>query len=153
MAGSAFAQADKARMEQFKKESMPLRGAVEDAVNTAVTGQRAVLEGPQVTYLDGYGAVVFVEVRLQPEFNPFSGERTPAEVKKIVAQRRKDLQQKLEGVLKQRAGAMESVGAGESVTIVVHLFNSSAALLPDLPSQLIFTVKKQDPTTVTLKEF
>jgi hypothetical protein len=164
LTGSAFAQADKAQMEQFKKEAGPLRSAVEDAVNAVVTGQRAILEGPQVTYLDGYGAVVSVEVQLEPVFNPFAGQKTPAEIKTIVAQRRKDLQQKLEGVLKQRVGAMESVGTGESVTIVVYLFTGANKVdLPNLPSQLIFTAKKQDPVpkenstkqdlVVTLKEF
>ncbi len=151
-AGSAFAQTDKDRLELFKKETATLRALVNDAVNSSVPG-RGIFEDAKATYLDGYGIVVSLEVALEPTRNPFSSPKSPGEVRASVSERRKMVQTKLETLLKERVGKMDSVDAAESVTIVLHLFNSNPADLPDLPSQVIFTAKKQDPTHISIREF
>jgi hypothetical protein len=165
LAAPAFAETDKVQAERMKKEASLLRSAVEEAINTSITGQRGITEGPKVVYLDGYGVVASVEVQLEPVWNPFSGQKTTEEVKATVAQRSKDLQAKLEALLKQRVNGMESVVPGEYVTIVVHIFNYPI-VVPDLPGQLIFSARKPEPAaangepaaklpepTVTLKAY
>ena len=155
-AATAFAGTDKAQMESFKKESLVLRNAVGDAVGSVIPG-RSYLDLPKASYLDGYGAVITLEASLAPTRNPFSSPETPDQVRKTVNQRRKDITQKLEAVLKQRVGTMQSILPNDSVTIVLYLLNSNPADVPDLPSQIILTAKKpaqkDDPTQVTVQEF
>ncbi|HLH30739.1 MAG TPA: hypothetical protein VKY31_06020, partial [Terriglobia bacterium] len=90
---------------------------------------------------------------LGPTRSPFSSPETPEQVRKIVTERRKDITQKLEAALKKRVPDMQSVAPTDSVTVVLYLLNSNPADVPDLPSQILFTVKKQDPTQVTIQEF
>ena len=155
-AASAFAVTDKAQMDNFKKESQVLRNAIGDAVGSVIPG-RSYLDLPKASYLDGYGAVITLEASLAPTRSPFSSPETPEQVRKTVNQRRKDLTQKLEALLKQRVGTMQSILPNDSVTIVLYLLNSNPADVPDLPSQIILTAKKpvqkDDPTQVTIQEF
>jgi hypothetical protein len=152
-AAGAFAQqVDKARMDAFKKESSVLTAAVEEAVSGVVPG-RSVLETAKATYLEGYGAVVTLEASLEPTRSPFTSAKTPAEVRQTIAQRRRAIQQKIETVLKQRTAAMQSVGSKDAVTIVLYLLNSNPADVPDLPSQVVFTARKDDPSQVSVREY
>jgi hypothetical protein len=150
---SAFGQTpDKARMDLFKKESAGLSGAIEEAVSGVVPG-RSILETPKATYLDGYGAVISLEASLEPTRSPFSSLKSPAEVRAIVSERRQGIQKKLEALLKQRVAAMQSVMSTDSVTVVLYLLNSNPADVPDLPSQILFTMKKEDPSQVRIQQF
>ena len=155
-AATTFAGTDKAQMDSFKKESPVLRNAIGDAVGSVIPG-RSYIDLPKASYLEGYGAVITLEVSLGPTRSPFSSPETPEQVRKMVDQRRKEITQKLETVLKQRVGTMQSILPNDSVTIVLYLLNSNPADVPDLPSQIIFTAKKpaqkEDPTQVTVQEF
>src|SRR5262245_36435754 len=147
---SAFAaEVDKGQLDLFKKESTALRGAIDDIMNATVAG-RGLMESANATYLEGYGAVLTLEASLEPPRSPFTSPKTPAEVRTIVNGRRKAIETKVESLLKDRIGKMESIAPADSVTVIVYLFNSNPADVPDLPSQLVFTVKKQDPTHVTI---
>jgi hypothetical protein len=151
-ATSAWAQVDTAQIEKFKKESSGLQNAIDDAVGSIVSG-RSVLESTKATYLEGYGAVFTLEASLEPTRTPFTSPKPPAEVRAAVNERRKAITQKLEAILKKGADAMQSIGATESVTVVLYLINSNPADVPDLPSQILFTVKKQDPAQVIIRAF
>jgi hypothetical protein len=151
-AGSAFAEMDKTQMDLFKKESRSMRDAIDEVMNANVQG-RGLAETANATYLEGYGAVFTLEASLEPTRSPFSSPKTPAEIRSIVNQRRKAIETKLQELLKQRAGSLQSVASTDSVTIVLYLFNANAADVPDLPSQLIFTTKKQDPSQVRVSPF
>ena len=149
---SGFAQSDKARVDLIKKETASLRAVVQDAISSLAPNAET-LESPKATYLEGYGVVVTLYVKLGPRpGNPFNGFKSPQEIKAGAEKGRKDLQEKMEALLKQRSGTMESVSTNESVSIVIYLLPIPADL-PELPAQLILTAKKQDPTTVTLREF
>jgi hypothetical protein len=154
LSGSVFAQ-DKAKMgpqmDLFKRESTALRGAIDDVMN-AVLG-RGVLDPAKATYLEGYGAVITLEVSLEPTRSPFTSPRSPAEIRTVVSQRRQAITEKLEGLLKERAGTMQSIGSTEAVTIVLYLLNANPADVPDLPSQILFTARKQDTSQITRREF
>jgi hypothetical protein len=121
-------------------------------MNATVAG-RGVMESSKATYLEGYGAVLTLEASLEPPRNPFTSPKTPAEVRAIVNERRKTIETKITNLLKDRVGKMDSIAPTDSVTVVVYLFNSNPADVPDLPSQLVFSVKKQDPSHVVTRPF
>jgi hypothetical protein len=146
---SALAEVDKAQLDLFKKESVVLRAAIDEIVNASVQGRAE----SKATYLEGYGAVFMIEAALEPTRSPFSSAKTPDEVRKIVTDRRKTIETKLEALLKQRVATLQSVGSTDSVTVVLYLFNANPVDVPDLPSQIVFTVKKQDPARVNIRAF
>lgn len=140
----AFGQdSGKVQAEKFKKESATVERAINAAAEQIVPGI-GVVQSAKGTYLEGYGAVFTLQMMLEPTRNPFSGLKSPAEVRSSVTQRRKDIQARLAGLLQERAAAMDSIGASGSVSIVLYLINSNPADMPDLPGQLVITVKKQD---------
>jgi len=152
-AASVFAaEVDKAQLDLFKKESASMRSAIDDIVNTTVSG-RGVIESTKGTYLEGYGAVFTLEAALAPTRNPFSSPQSPAEVRAIVAQRRTAIEAKLADFLKQRVASLQSLGQTDSVSVAIHLYDSNPVDVPDLPSQIVFTVKKQNPTQVVLRPY
>jgi hypothetical protein len=151
-ATSALAEVDKAQLDLFKKESVLFGVAIDEIVNVSVPG-RGVAESAKATYLEGYGAVFMLEAALEPTRSPFTSAKTPAEVRKIVTDRRKAIETNLEALLKQRVATLQSIGPTDSVTVVLHLFNSNPVDVPDLPSQIVFTVKKQDPARVNIRAF
>jgi len=153
-AATTFAQVDNAQIESFKKESVGLQSTIDDAVSSVVAG-RSYLQPAKATYLEGYGAVFTLEASLEPTRTPFmnANPKSPAEVRATVNERRKAITQKMEGVLKKGVGAMQSIGPNESVTVVLYLLNSNPADVPDLPSQILFTIKKQDPSQVIVRAF
>src|SRR5262249_48955635 len=149
---SAFAEEDKTQWDLFKKESGPLRPAIDDIVNASLPG-RGVAESAKATYLEGYGPVFMIEASLEPTRNPFTAAKTAEEVRKTVMERRKAIETKLEALLKQRVATLQSVGPADSLTVVLYLFNSNPVDVPDLPSQIVFTVKKQAPAQVNIRAF
>ena len=151
-ANSAFGQDNKERTDLLKKEAATLRTGVDDAVYGA-SASFPLLQGAKATYLEGYGFVVTLETALGPTRNPFTSDRSPNEVRTIVAQRRKEIQQKLENLLKERARALQSMNPADSLTIVLYLVNSNPADVPDLPAQIVLTTKKQNPDQVLIREF
>ena len=109
------------------------------------------MQGAKGTYLEGYGIVITLEVALDPPRNPFSGlGRTSADVRTAVAQHRKDTEERLKSLLKEKTPAIDSLLPNESATIIVYLLNTNPADLPDLPSQLVLSVKKQEAAAGTV---
>jgi hypothetical protein len=151
---AAFAQTAAAppSMELIKKDAAALQGAVNSAINEGVPGA-LMLYGAKASYLEGFGLLITLETSLEPTRNPFSSPKSPAEIRTSVLQRRKQMQEKLVELLKQRTGGLQSLGADGSVAIVVHIFNSNPADVPELPAQLVLTSRKQDPTNVKVSEF
>ena len=133
----------KDQIVRFRKEAIPFQEGINDAVQSAVPGF-ALFQKANGVYLDGIGAVFTLEMSLEPTRNPFSSPKTPAEVRTIVNERRKAVKQKLLDLVKQKAATLDSIAPTESVIIVLNLMNTNPADLPDLPTQLIIIVKKQD---------
>jgi hypothetical protein len=154
MSGSLYAQSQ-ASDEAIQRDIESLQGSVNEVVSGTVPSL-GLLQLAKGTYLDGYGVVLFMEVALEPPRTPFSGfGRTASEVRTAVSQRRKATVDGLTTLLKQRTPRLESLSATESVTIILHLLNTNPADLPDLPSQLVLSVKKQDAPTgrISLREY
>lgn len=138
------------QLDTFKKEMAPLQSAVDSVV--LATGSQ-VLQRSRATYLDGYGAVVSLEIAFDAPQSPFSGAKTPAQVRSAVSQHRKDIQDKMSAFMKQHVSTMDSIAPTDSLAIAIHVLNTNPADVPDLPVQILMTVKKQSPGQVLTREF
>jgi len=137
-------------VDAFKKEVAPLQSAVDSLV--ASTGAE-VMQRSRAAYLEGYGIVVSLEIVFEPPQGIFGTPKTPAQLRTVVAQRRKDLQDKLTAFIKERIVRTESIGSSDSLSIVVHVLNTNPADLPGLPAQIQVTAKKDSPQQPTYREF
>jgi len=129
-----------------KKDVEMLQAAVNDVASATVPGF-GVLQGARATYLDGYGIIATLEVSLEPPRNPFNVSRSSAEVRTTVEQRRRDLVEKITKFLVEKTPALDSIAPSESCTVILYLLNANPVDLPDLPAQLVISVKKQDART------
>ena len=136
--------------ETIKKDVQTLQNAANDTVGGIVSGL-GVLQAARGTFLEGYGVVVTMEVALEPPRNPFTAMKTSDDVRTTVSQKRKATVEKLTNLLKEKVPTLESIGPTESATIIVYLLNANPGDLPDLPAQLVLTIKKQDAATGPVK--
>jgi len=150
----AFGQSSPPPLETIKKDVSSVQNAVDQTINTIIPGF-GLLQDAKGAYLDGYGIVVNVEVALERPRNPFSGIQTPAEIQKAVNARRKELTEKMSAFLKQKVATLDSIGPAESVAVITNLLNTNPADLPDLPTQIVFSLKKQDAQSgrVNIREY
>jgi hypothetical protein len=136
--------------DHFKKDAAALQADVDQAVSPAVY---RITRESMASPLEGYGVVVVLEVTLEPPPNPFSGTKTGDQLRALVTRRQKEIKDKVSELLKERVLKTDSVGATESLTIIVHMLNVTRADVPDLPTQLVLSVRKDAPTQVNIKEF
>src|SRR5262245_24613607 len=104
---------------KFKKETASIGSAIDDVVNATVPGY-GLLQRTRATYLNGYGAIFTLEVAFEPPRNPFNSSKSPAEIRTLVAQRRKEIREKLVELIKQRAPSLSALPTTESMAIVVY---------------------------------
>jgi hypothetical protein len=138
--------------EKIKPDVTVVQNAVNDAVGSTLPGW-GVLQGAKGAYLDGYGVVVTIEVALDSPLTPFSGQKTPEEVRATAKQRRKEVEEKLTNILKEKTASLQSIAPAESVAIIVNILNTNPAYIPEMPAQIIFSVKKQDAAHVNVREY
>ena len=136
-------------VDAFKREMTPLQTDVDKLVNDT---QARVMGSSKAALIEGYGVVATVSVALEPPRGLFGASLTKDEVIKNVNKRQKDIKDRLTAMMKQRVVSLESVGAEDSLAIVVHLENYNSDAVPNLPHQLVFTVKKASPQMVNYKE-
>lgn len=139
-------------VDKVKVDINSVQIAVNDGLGLSIPGW-GVLQNAKGAYLEGYGIVVNVEVAFDPPMNPFSPQRSPEEVRKIATQKRSEVQEKLTSILKQKVPLMTSIAPADSVAIILYVLNTNPAYLPDMPSQIIFTAKRQDPEQVKIREY
>jgi len=149
--GIVYAQASPPD-EKIKADVRTIQTAVNDIVGTPLPGG-GVLQVARGAYLDGYVIVVSLEVAFDPPVNPFSPQKSPEEIRTTAAQRLKEVQDKLTTVLKQKVMLLESIAPSESVSVILNILNLNPAYLPEMPSQVIFTVKKQDAGRVNIRPY
>ena len=142
------------KLEAIKKDVGSVQNAVDQIINAIVPGF-GLLQDAKGAYLEGYGIVVNVEVALERPRNPFSGIQTPGEIRTAVNARRKELTEKMSGLLKQKIATLDSLGSSESVAVIANLLNTNPADLPDLPAQIVFSLRKQDAQSgrVNIREY
>jgi hypothetical protein len=133
----------------FKKDMGPLQSAVDGLMQSLGV---QVLQKSRAAYIEGYGIIVTLEVAFEPPYNPFTTLKSPAEVRSIVAQRRKDLQEKLTAFVKQRVATTDSIGSTDSLVVVVHVLNTNRADVPNMPIQILCIVKRDASQTPMFRE-
>jgi hypothetical protein len=136
--------------ELFTKDKPALQADVDEVVSPAVT---RIMRNSLASPLEGYGVVVVLEVALEQPPNPFTGTKTADQLRASVTRRQKEIKDKVSEFLKQRVLKTDSVGATESLTVIVHMLNVTRADVPDLPTQFVISVRKDAPTQVNIKEF
>ena len=142
---AASAQGNK--NELFRKEAPVLQRAADQAISE-VQGI-SLLQTAKATYLEEFGIVISLEVALEPPRNPFEA---PNQGRSGVADRQRQVRDKMKAFLTQKAAGIQSADGTQFVTVVVHLFNSNPVDSPNLPRQIILMVKKQEPSNVTIRE-
>jgi hypothetical protein len=83
----------------------------------------------------------------------FPSAANPTAVLKNVRDRHSSLKEKVPALIKKKLAALESVGAEESLTIVIQLENYNPGTVKELPTEIVFTAKKSSLQTVTYKEY
>jgi hypothetical protein len=146
----ASAQTGSAQGDVFLKESAALQKGIDEAVG-AVPGV-SLLQTAKAAYLEEFGIVVMVEVALEAPRNPFGAPRPAADARSQVSERQRLVREKIKQFVTQKGASFQSIGPAQSLVVVVHLFNVNPVDVPDLPSQMIFTIKKQDPARVSMRE-
>jgi hypothetical protein len=134
----------------FKKDMAPLQSAVEGLV--ASTGVR-ILEKPRAAYLEGYGVVITMYVALEPPQDIFSTPKPAKELQAAIGQRRRDLQDKLKSWVKKQVLVTDSIGASDSLAVVIHVLNSNPVDLPNMPVQILVAAKKDSQQEPLFREF
>ena len=138
--------------DTFKKEAKVLEPALDGIVNS--TGAR-ITQSSKAALIDRYGVFLTVEMAFEePSLPPPFGPPVNAVASKAaVAQRTKGIKDKVTAFVTERVTKLESVGPDESFIVVIRIFNTNPAILPDLPTQFTFSTKKQSPSQVTFREF
>jgi hypothetical protein len=136
-------------VDAFKREMEPLRTSVDATV--ASTGAQ-ITRTSSAAYIEGYGIVVMLELAFEAPQGIFTTPKPAAEVRKLVEQRRADLQEKLKVFVTQRVATADSLDASESLTIVVNVLNTTPSV-PKLPVQILVTSKKGSQQPASYREF
>lgn len=144
ISSTGWAQASK--NEVFRKEAATLQRAADQAI--AEVAGISLLQSAKATYLEEYGVVISLEVALEPPRNPFEATQG----RSTVADKQRQVRDKMKQFLTQRASGIQTADPTQSITVVVHLFNSNPVDSPNLPRQLILMVKKQEPSNITIRE-
>jgi hypothetical protein len=134
----------------FKKEKAPLESAV-DALVTSTGAQ--LLQRSHAAYIEEYGIVVTLEAVFEQPQGIFGTPKPPAELRSLIAQRRASLQEKLTTFLKQRVATTDAIDSTAYLSIVVHILNANPAEVPNLPQQIVTTVKKDSPQQPSFREY
>jgi hypothetical protein len=151
MSGIVYGQAEPSP-EKIKADIKTVQNAVNDVVGLSIPGW-GVLQGARGAYLEGYGIVLNIEIAFDPPVNPFSPQKSPEEVRTTATQKRGEVQEKLKNVIKQKVPLLASLAPGDSVAVILNVLNTNPAYLPDMPSQIILTAKKQDASSVRVLEY
>ena len=119
-----------------------IAAAIDEQVGRIVSG--SILQTAKTTYLEGYGVVVTIEVAFERPRNPFSAPRDPDVVRQSSEMRRAELKEMAVELLGQHLSAFDGLDSNDQVTIVIYMLNTNPADLPDLPTQIVVSARKQD---------
>jgi hypothetical protein len=145
-----FGAAQEDVVKVFKKEMAPLQSAVDGLVSSSGA---QVMQRSHAAYIEGYGIIVSLELVFERPQGIFDTPKAPAEIRSLIAQRRKDIQDKVTAFVKNRVATMDSLGATDSLTIVLHIMNTNPTDVPNLPVQIQITARKDSPQQAAFREF
>jgi hypothetical protein len=138
--------------EKIRADIKAVQDAVNDVVGLSIPGW-GVLQGAKGAYLKGYGFVFNIEIAFDPPVNPFSPQKSPEAVRATATQKRSEVQEKLTNILKQKLPSLASLAPGDSVAVILNVLNTNPAYMPDMPSQIILSARKEDADKVSIDEY
>jgi hypothetical protein len=147
---TVWAQGASSSPDTFRKDLTAIQKALDDSIRS-VAGIE-FLQPAKATYVDEFGIFVSLEVVLEPTRNPFTSPAAPRPASSPVAERQRLVREKVTQILIQKAAALQSLRSDQTMVVAVHIFNSNPIDNPRLPGQMIFIVKKQDPSRVIVRE-
>ena len=103
-----------------------------------------VFQEAKGTYLEDYGLVVTVEIALEPRRSPFSTLRSPEEIRSSSHERLEAVRTTAAALLGDRVADLDGLLPNERVSLVIFILNPSPVDLPDLPAQIVLSLRKQD---------
>ena len=109
-------------------------GALQSAVDGVIasTGAQVMPAGKsRAAFIDGYGIIVDLEIAFDAPQGIFNTPKKPAEVRTLVARRRKDLQEKMTAFVKSHVATTDSIGGTDSLAIVIYVLNTNPADIPE----------------------
>ena len=136
------AESQEARLSAFREQAESMAARIESVISASIPGP--ILQSPKATYLEGYGVVFMLEVALEPPPHPFSARQTRSALEALTDERRLVVRERTMELVGQAAAELDVLEPSDSVVVVVHLLNTYPADVPDLPSQIAISVKKQD---------
>jgi hypothetical protein len=92
-------------------------------------------------------------IAFEPPQGIFSTPKPAKELQSVVAQRRKDLQDKLKTFVKRQVLVTDSIGANDSLAVILHVLNTNPVDLPNLPVQIVVIAKKDSQLEPQFREF
>ena len=104
----------------------------------------SIFQEAKGTYLEDYGLVITVEIALEPRRSPFSTRRSPEEIRSSSHERLEAVRTAAAALLGDRVADLNGLLPNERVSLVIHILNPSPVDLPDLPAQIVLTLRKQD---------
>ena len=134
------------RADVFRKEFTALQKSV-DAVAGEIPGTQ-ILQTAKATYLEEFGIVIVIEMVLEPPRNPFGNVPSGG----TLQEKQRLVREKMQQFLTQKAPSIQSLNPDQSLVVSVHIFNANPVDAPNLPAQLVFKVKKQEPSRVVVRE-
>jgi hypothetical protein len=134
----------------FKKDMSTLQATVDGLVTS--TGSQ-VMQKSHAAFIEGYGVTVNLEVAFVAPQGIFDTPKKPAELRTLVAQRRKDVQEKLTAFVTQHVATTDSIGPSDSLAVVIHVMNTNPVDTPNLPIQIVLAARKESPQQVSFHEY
>ena len=143
-----LAQGSAPRADVFRKEQPALQKAVDTAMGEVPGIQ--ILQTAKATYLEELGIIIVLEVSLEPPRNPF--DLGNPNLGRSLAEKQKLVRAKMQQFVTQKAPMIQSLNPEDSLVVSVHIFNANPVDAKNLPAQIIFKVKKQEPSQVVVRE-
>jgi hypothetical protein len=144
-----FGQSKSPDYGALKGEMKAFSALIDDSMAQTFTPPFGVLEKTKGTYLPGFGVIFALEVNLYPLRSPSLFNLRPLTKQEIEKARKLKLrrigiiERVIPRLLATHPSELQEVGSSESVAVVTHLFQVDMEQ-DDMPSQIVFEVKKQD---------
>jgi hypothetical protein len=147
--GGAHAQSPPSNRSALKGEMRVFEAVIDGTMAQIFAPPFGLLEKTQGTYLPGFGLVFSLEVNLYPlrAPNPFNvTSLSKAELdkaQKAKLERKAIIRESVPRLLADHAISLRDLSSGDSVAVVVHLFEVQSGDTP-FPDQLVIETRKSD---------
>jgi hypothetical protein len=147
--GSVWAQSPPSNLGALKGEMKVIEAVIDGTMAQTFAPPFGLLETTKGTYLPGFGLAFSLEVNLYPMRSPNPFNVTPLsqaeldKAHKVSLERIATIKESVPRLLADHARSLRDLSSGDSVAVVVHLFEVPADDIK-FPDQLVIEAKKSD---------